>query len=181
MIAKLGFVFILAVFGVLMFVGGVLAPSSLRQSVAVFEKQANQKLNAMFGKAASASSAASAPGASASAAASAPAAAKADPIPAESLLLPTPLPDNAQYAVQAGWFADAGQANALGKRIKELKLPFDKVLDVVDQAGQRWSVVPVGPYATADEARTARAGIARDLSLNDSLPLILLPAPKPKS
>jgi cell division septation protein DedD len=181
MIAKLGFVLILAVFGVLMFVAGLLAPPSLRQSVSGFEKQTNQKLNAIFGKAEATSPVANTSASAGSATASKSAAAKADPIPAESLLLPTPLPDNAQYAVQAGWFSDAEQASALGKRIKKLKLPFDKVLDVVDQAGQRWSVVPVGPYATADEARTARADIARDLSVGDSLPLILLPAPKPKS
>lgn len=172
MIAKLGFVLILAVFGALMFAGGTLAPESLRQSATAFAKQASQKLSAVFVKTASAS-------ASGAAAVSVPPA--ADPIPAEDLLIPTPLPDKGQYAVQVGQFADAAQANALGKRIRELQLPFDKVLDVVDQAGQRWAVVPVGPYASPDDARTARAAIARELHLSDALPLILLPAEKPKS
>jgi len=179
MITKLGFVLILAVFGVLMFFGGILAPDSLKQPAAGFVKQASGALGAVLGKTAPASAAGAA--ASASAKAAAAPEAKADPIPAESLLIPTPLPDKGQYAVQVGHFADAAQANALGKRIKQLQLPFDKVLDVVDQAGQRWAVVPVGPYANPDDARTARADIARDLQVSDSLPLILLPAAKPKS
>lgn len=187
MIAKLGFVLILAVFGALMFAGGMLAPESLRQSATLFAKQASQKLSAVFVQTASASAASAPPAGAASASASASGAAAvsvppaADPIPAEDLLIPTPLPDKGQYAVQVGQFADAAQANALGKRIKELQLPFDKVLDVVDQAGQRWSVVPVGPYASPDDARTARAAVARELHLSDALPLILLPAEKPKS
>ena len=185
MIAKLGFLLVLAVFGALMFAGGMLAPEPLRQSATALAKEAGRKWSSVSAKAASASSATAAASASsaagASAAASTPAEAKADPIPAESLLLPTPLPEKGQYAVQVGQFADATQADVLGARVKASKLPFDKVLDVMDQAGQRWSVVAVGPYASPDEARTARAAIARELQVTDSLPLIMLPAPKPKS
>jgi cell division protein FtsN len=181
MIAKFGFTLILAVFGALMFFGGILAPESIKRPATDFAQRAAQKFNDVFSKTAPAKADAAAATGVAPTASAAGAAKAADPIPAEALLIPTPWPEAGQYAVQAGQFADAAQADALGKRIKEMKLPFDKVLDVVDQAGQRWAVVAVGPYASADAARGARVAIASDLHLSEALPLILLPAAKPKS
>lgn len=177
MIAKLGFILIVAVFGALMFAAGIFAPQSLRQPV----QQMTQQAKAWFAAAGKSGDSVAAPAASptdSSASASAQAD-KADPIPAESLLIPAPLPDKGQYGLQVGQFASAEQAGQLGSRIKSLRLPL-ALLDVVDQAGKRWSIVALGPYASPDEARMARVPALRDLGLNESLPLILLPPPKAK-
>lgn len=176
MIAKLGFVLIVAAFGALMFIAGILAPASVRQPVGMFAQQTIKQLTPVAEKKIAGDAASAAAAASSS---SAPQAEKSKPVPAESLLIPSPLPDKGQYALQAGQFTHAEQANALAAHIKELGLPFDKVIDVVDQAGKNWSVVPVGPYGSLDEARTVRLPVARNLGMDEALPLILLPqAPK---
>lgn len=190
MIAKLGFTLIVALFGALMFAGGMLSPGAWQQSVTGLTRQLEQIVGEFIGKkntapvanapATAKSPVSAAPSSSAAPAASVPKAAKDDAIPAESLLIPTPLPDKGAYAVQVGQFTDASQANAVGSRIKALNLPFDKVIEVVDQSGNRWSIVPVGPYANLDDARTARIAVARALQLSDALPLIVLPPEKPK-
>lgn len=177
MIAKLGFILIVAVFGALMFAAGMFAPQSLRQPVQTMTQQAKAWF-AATGKS-SDSAAVPAAGSTASSASASAQADKTDPIPAESLLIPAPLPDKGQYGLQVGQFASAGQAGELSSRIKSMKLPL-ALLDVVDQAGKRWTVVALGPYASPDEARMARASALRDLGLNESLPLILLPPPKAK-
>lgn len=183
MIAKLGFILIVAIFGALMFAAGALAPDSIRQPMTEHARKA-ARLVLPASAVAAANSAGTgnkaAPG-NTPGAVSAPDAAKGTPLPADSLLLPTPLPDKGQYALQAGRFASAADAAALGARIKDLKLPFDKVLEVVDQNGQHWSIVPVGPYASVDEARMARVAVAREIGTDDSLPVILMPPAKPKS
>lgn len=179
MIAKLGFILIVAVFGALMFAAGMLAPESLREPVRATTQQAKAWL-AAGGKKTDDSAATAAPAANStdsSASASARADKAADPILAESLLIPSPLPDKGQYGLQVGQFASAEQAGQLGSRIKSLRLPF-ALLDVVDQGGKRWTVVALGPYASPDEARMARMPALHDLGLNESLPLILLPPPK---
>lgn len=195
MIAKFGFVLVLIVFGALMFTGGVLAPDSLRQSVAATAKQVTNQVKLPFSRSGLAETTASsatspakegktAPAQSPAGGNTAPAAAadtNSQPVPIESLLIPTPMPEKGRYAVQAGLFTDNEQADALARRIQEMKHPFDKVLEVVDQAGRQWSLVPVGPYASAEEARTAAAMVAQDLRVNQTLPLIFLPSEKPES
>jgi len=192
MFAKIGFLLVLALFGALLFGVGVLAPASWRQSAADIVQQAEKQAGALFGKAAPAlvtthangTSGAESTTAAASAsvaAASAPAAGKPDPIPAGSLQLPVPLPEKGLYAVQLGQFTDPARADDVAARARASSLPVDKVLEVVDQGGMRWFVVPVGPFVTLDEARSARAGVAQAMQLGDDLPLILLPAEKPKS
>lgn len=181
MTSKLGFILLVVVFGALMFLAGAIAPASIRKPLDAFGQKtmarfadtgASQAANANAHDPVSASNPALA-----SAADHAPSGkAKEEPVWAESLLIPTPLPEKAQYALQAGQFASAEEANALGVRIKALHLPFVKVFDVVDQAGVRSTVVPVGPYASPDAARAARGSIARELGLAGPLALILLPA-----
>ena len=174
--------------GALMFAAGTVVPESIRQKVAEPAEQLFGQLAAVTNSvtgaekedSASAENASTASPATAGAAAAAPAAAKAEPIPIQDLLIPSPLPDKAQYALQAGQFESVEDANALGARIKAAKLPFDKVIEVIDQGGKQWSIVPIGPYDSADAARTARMPVAQALGIDLSLPLILLPPPKPK-
>lgn len=177
MIAKFGFIFVVAIFGVLMFIAGVIAPESIRIPVDAFAKQTVARVTSLrTEKAAGASATDPASGGVAAPVVAEAAAIKPDPIWEESLLVPTPAPEKAQYGLQAGRFAHAADADALAERVKALHLPLFKVLDVVDKAGIRSSIVAVGPYASQEEARTARPAIARDLSLTGPLTLILLPA-----
>lgn len=164
MIAKLGFLIVVLLFGALMFVAGTLAPENLRSPVAAFGRHVAAKLTAAAGDAKAAP-----------ASASAEAGKEPPPIPSESLQLPVPLPAQGQYALQAGQFAVPEPAAALAKRLQAAGVPF-QVLPVVDRAGQRWSLVAAGQYGSVDEARTARLRLADDLGISGALPVILLPA-----
>jgi len=152
------------------------APASSAASASASAK-ASASAPASAGASASASAAASA-GAAASAPAAASAAASADDaVFAETLLLPPDLPEGAQVGLQLGLYADAGQAQELGKRIAALKLPY-KIIASIDRAGQRWSVVALGPFAGKEEARLARQPAGQELGGKDEMPLILWPKPK---
>ncbi|WP_141213318.1 SPOR domain-containing protein [Janthinobacterium sp. PC23-8] len=176
MIARFGFIFLLLGFGLLMFAAGLLAPASLRQPVQGWSAQ----LLALAGQEAArvpAASAAIAPARSAAApAAAAPAA--APPVPAESLLLPTPLPAKGSYGVQAGQFATLDAAQALLRQMRSLYLPCMPPIAVVDRTGLQSFVAAVGPYASLAEAREARRQVAQSLQ-QLTPPLILLPAAPP--
>jgi cell division protein FtsN len=189
MIPKIAFMLAVVLFGFAMFVAGTMAPDSLRLAVPA-------RLNALVARfvppsaaqTAALSKPSTAPvkpatvaaGIPAANAASAVTAGKPVQIAAQTLLIPTPLPDQAQYALQAGQFSSEDDAGALGRQITALKLPLGGVLNVVDQAGRSWSVVAIGPYASIDDARTARASVSTILGIDSSLSVIMLP-PKPKT
>lgn len=190
MISKAALALMVVVSGASLFLAGIVAPESFRTQAG----QAVAQLTAQLVPASQASAKAEdkpAPDAVTAAILAAspatpvemeaqPAAVKTEPIPIQNLLIPSPLPDQAQYALQVGQFENVDDANTLGATIKNLKLPFDKVLDVIDQSGKQWAIVPIGPYASADEARTARLPVAQALGILTPLPLILLPPPKAK-
>jgi cell division septation protein DedD len=190
--AKLGGTLMLAAVGGLAFLAGVAAPDSLRSSLPILGAakppaaapaltSADSAAAATPTTAAPAFSAANPASAAASAAAASapPAAAKPDPILLESLQVPVSPPAGGKYALQAGQFASEDVAIALGARIKQQKLPFDQTIKTVDQGGKIWYIVPIGPYATLDEARAARTQVALKLDLSGGLPAIMLPPPPP--
>jgi hypothetical protein len=178
MMAKFGFVLLLAVFGGVMFLCGVLAPAALRDPVSGAADRTVAQLESALGrKAAPAGAAPAAAGASAGASAKGGPA----PVPAEQLLLPAPLPEKGRFAVEAGRFTDAQPAQELGKRLQSLRLPVVNVIEAVDQGGAHWWIVPVGPYASPAEARAGRVRVAQELKVDSLLPLIMLPAQAPKA
>lgn len=163
MFAKLGFLLAVVCFGALMFVAGTLAPENVRAPVATFGRAVVAKLPGQ-GEAPKA----------ATEEAKAGAAQEPPPIASESLQLPVPLPAKGEYALQAGQFAVPEPAEELGKRLQKADVPFE-ILPVVDKDGQKWSLVAAGKYATPEEARTARMGLAERLGITGGLPVILMP------
>ncbi|HUX41106.1 MAG TPA: SPOR domain-containing protein [Rectinemataceae bacterium] len=95
-------------------------------------------------------------------------------IPAEQLLVPVPLPNNGQYALQAGQFASMDGAVAVDRRIMTVGL-VSSVIPVVDNSGQYWYIIAVGDYPSPVEARDQRSSISAELGISDNLPVILLP------
>lgn len=166
MLSKLFFVLILFLFGACLFVAGVLAPESVKAPTADIARGAMAKLPFV-------SATGSASGAKpANEEKKTPADA---PVPAESLLLPTPLPAQGQYALQIGQFGSAESAGVLLKRAQTAGV-VAKTIAAVDRSGQTWWIVAVGSYAQPEEARTARIAIAREISALEEMPVILLPA-----
>ena len=92
----------------------------------------------------------------------------------EQLLVPTPLPENGEYGLQAGKFSSAGGAEALRSRILASGLP-SSVIPVVDSDGLYWFIVSVGSFESPDDARASRSLISIELGISEQLPLILLP------
>lgn len=188
MLGKLGLLVVLATFGIVMFVAGMHAPDSLRSSFSKINQHFSE-IREIYptGVEGKSPGKPAAPSTSmlqkkqATVVSQSAETQVADTLPSESLLLPTPLPDKAQYGVQVGRFSDTSQAQALSKRILKMKLRFQSILSVVDQGGNRWAIVPIGPYSSVDEARTAGIFISSSLQLEESLPLILWPAAKPKN
>jgi cell division septation protein DedD len=188
--SKYGYTAVLAGVGALMFFAGLSAPDSLRSNLspggaaaasakasAPMAAGASASASAADAATPSASSAASAPAPAASPAAASASASASAPILLESLQIPNPAPAAGQYALQAGQFASEDAAVALGVNLKQQKLPFDKPIKTVDQGGKIWYLVPIGPYASLDEARQARTQIALKINLGGALPAILLPPP----
>ncbi|MFL6623223.1 MAG: SPOR domain-containing protein [Sulfurifustis sp.] len=164
MIAKLGFILIVAIFGVLMFIAGAIAPDAIRRP-----------LLGMVGTPTSANPQTAAAPAPAVASSSTPPATESDDLPYDALLLPTPLPAQGLYALQLGSYTEAASADTWMERVRHQGFPVKK-LTVKDQNGARWIVVAVGRYASPDEARTARASTARRLNWVEPLAVIRLPA-----
>jgi len=92
----------------------------------------------------------------------------------EQLLVPTPLPENGEYALQAGKFSSAEGAEALRSHILASGLP-SSVIPGVDTDGLYWFIVSVGSFESPDEARVSRSSISSQLGISEQLPLILLP------
>lgn len=177
MIAKLGFVLIVLLFGVLMFAAGMLAPDRLRLSV---QSGAEQLLKP---DAAATSTTANAEDPDTTAQTEQTedtSAAEPEPLPYETLLVPSPLPDPAQFALQIGLYTDSTSTDTLNRRITALGYPT-QIIPVIDGKGLHWLLLAAGEYASADEARAARGPLSRDLGNSQPLTLILLPPPPPKT
>ena len=170
MIAKLGFILIVLLFGALMFVAGTLAPKAVREPIVNAAGQLMARLPTSGDAKSASRDAPSEAGTSAG---------KEDdkPLPYETLLLRRPLPDKAQFALQVGVFAEAAGADPLLGRLRKLGYR-SKAIPVVDQNGALWVVLAAGQFASPDDARAARGPLSRGLGLNQSLTLILLPPEK---
>ena len=175
MIAKFGFILLVILFGALMFIVGTMAPPSLHSYVAagianVVPHSAVMKAGTTGADTNTASGAASAP-------------AKGDdknkPLPYQSLLLRSPLPAKAQYALQAGMFSDAAAANGLNARLTKLGYP-SQIIAVVDTDRQTWQVVAAGSFGSLNDTDAARIRLEQTLGLAQPPSTIVLPpSPKP--
>jgi len=94
----------------------------------------------------------------------------------ELLLLPTPLPENGKYALQAGKFSYVGAADELRRRVRALGL-LSSTIPVVDKDGLYWFIVSVGSFESLDAARASRISISSQLLISE-LSIILLPPEK---
>lgn len=171
MIAKLGFILLVLAFGLGMFVAGSLAPASLRQAITAKSRQLGVPWAGPAKKAAAPTAAPPA------------ADAKKGPqqIAYQSLLLHSPLPAKAKYALQVGMFSDAAEADEMSQRIDALGLAYPvRVIAVVDPDHLPWQVVAVGDFDTLAAAYSARAPITARLGLAQPPSLLLLPPPKKK-
>jgi len=97
----------------------------------------------------------------------------------EQLQLPTPLPENGKYALQAAKFSFAEGAEELRSRALTVGLT-SSIIPVVDKDGLYWFIVSVGSFESPDDARASSTSISSQLGISEQLPLILLPPEKPK-
>jgi septal ring-binding cell division protein DamX len=187
MYAKYGFALMFVVSSALTFIAGLLAPDAWRDSAGRLAAPAVATVPAKpAAPATPAKPAVPAAPAKPAAAAPAPAAAVTPvdgqvpagqaAVPLETLAVPVPAPAARAYALQAAQFASAGAADALVAGIRRQGMPSPAAIKAVDQGGRFWYVVAIGPYATLDEARAARAAAALRLQLPGALPAIVLPA-----
>lgn len=163
MLAKGGLILLIAAFGALLFGAGAVAPDSLRRPIGELAQRAAALVAPKPAPAApkAAESKPPAPGA----------------LPWSALLVPTPAPAKGRYALLAGQFANAEDAEARAKLVKDAGLAV-AVLAVTDAQDKRWSVVAAGNYDSSDDARAARRGVAPRLHLLEPVPVILLPPSK---
>lgn len=169
MIAKFGFVLLFLAFGVLMFLLGMNLPASLKQHIPLIEQPAP----AVAGPAKPATA-----GKPATPAAATPA--KDAPPPLANFMLPTELPKDGRYALQAGLFTTQAEADALAARINALHLPKIQATSfaVRDRAGQDWWLASAGERSSPDDLAVVQNWLQQRLGLIP-MPVILLPAAKP--
>lgn len=165
MLLKLVFVLAVALFGVLMFIAGALAPDKVRTPTAALSQKVVASLPFLGEEKPAAAKAEAEPKK----------AADAPPLPIESLLLPTPLPAKASYALQVGQFGPVEAADLVLKRVTAAGFPGVKIA-VVDRAGQPWWIIAAGQFANPDEARNGRQNIAQAIGATEEIPIVLLPA-----
>ncbi len=170
MIAKFGLILLVLVFGALMLLVGLMAPDSIRRPLA--------GLGGRLQPPRVAAKLPSAPAPSASPAAKS-AETQPQPIPYQTLLIPSPLPPDGQYALQLGSYPTSSGAAVWVKRVQDSGVPVSQIA-VLDQNGERWFAVAAGQYTSPDEARAARISLSRTLALTQPLTVIRLP-PKPAS
>jgi len=172
MIAKFGFILLVILFGAVMFIAGTMAPPSLHSYVAtgianIVPHSTVMKTGTTGADTNTASGAAGAP-------------AKGDdknkPLPYQSLLLRSPLPAKAQYALQVGMFSDMTAANAMNAQLTKLGYP-SSIIAVVDTDQQTWQVVAAGNFGNLDDADAARIRLAQALKLAQPPSTIVLPPP----
>ena len=172
MFAKLGLILLVSVFGVLLFVLGLLAPESMRLPVMrVVQEVTTSHQSALHPPQQSHTA-----GTALTRAKQPP---EPAPIPYRQLLIQTPLPLGGLYALQLGQYPTAANAAASIERVRATGVPVTAI-GIVDDNGQRWTTVAAGQYASPDDARAARISLARTLTLTQALPVIRLPT-KPAS
>jgi hypothetical protein len=169
MIAKIGFVLLLIVFGVLTFLMWVFMPGDARGRLPgieeVLRSGAKPGTPAPTGKQGQAPT----PPAPAATAGKAP--------PLESLLIPPGAPGKARYTLQLGIFPDQAEADVLTIQVDALHLPGLKtrILPVRDRAGQPWWIAAAGDQDAPKALESARVAIGERLALN-AIHAIQLPA-----
>lgn len=175
MFAKLGLIMLIALFGALAFVGGMMAPGQWRAPM--------QELAASW-RAHAAVPVAPAP-VSAAATAATPAR-SASAVSTQALLLatdvgaPSPAAGQPAYALQLGQFVAAGDADALEGQAQRLGLPLWRIA-AVDPDHASWTVLAAGRFPSPAAAQDAAARVQTVLKLA-STPVIRLPAEgKPSS
>lgn len=168
MLLKLFFVLLVMLYGALMFIGGTIAPDSIRLPTARIAQQVTDQLP-LFGKKAEAPATAAAPDK---------AAAQETPVPQESLLLPSPLPAQGAYALQIGQFSSPEAAELLRKRAAANNLAV-RILATVDRQGQNWWLTVITGYTSPDEAKTQRPAVAQLINGIEEAPILLLPPSPP--
>jgi len=174
MFAKLGLILLIALFGALAFVGGMMAPGQWRAPM--------QELAASW-RAHAAVPAAPVP---VSAATAATPARSASAVSTQALLLatdvgaPSPAAGQPAYALQLGQFVAAGDADALEGQAQRLGLPLSRIA-AVDPDHASWTVLAAGRFPSPAAAQDAAARVQAVLKLA-STPVIRLPAEgKPSS
>lgn len=201
--AKMGFIVLLLVFGGLLFVVGIQAPDDVRGKLQETFAKISQIIQNKTGgapaapqDAASKDATAQAPQAPAAdgnnAQAAAPAAPVADkgaadakgkkdaPIAYKTLLLSSTAPAKAKYAIQLRLSRNSQDI----AYYQSLLTPFgykSQVLSVVvgkDPAD--WQLLAVGQFDSIDDAQDSGFTLAKELSLPQAPPTIMLPPPPPK-
>lgn len=166
MLMKLFFILLVLLFGLLMFVTGVLAPPGVNRETARIAHQVMAMLPLGAGPSTPAGDVVKSPGEEK--------APEETPVPTETLLLPTPLPAQGLYALQLGQFGNGDGADVLLARVRTAGIEVRKIA-AVDRNGQAWWIVAAGSYPQPDEARTARSMMAREVGILEEMPIILLP------
>lgn len=166
MLMKLFFVFLVLLFGLLMFVTGVLAPTEVSKETSRIAHKVMSALPIGGTSTAPAEEPPQPPGQGKNQ--------EEAPVATETLLLPTPLPAQGLYALQLAQFGNAASAEILMTRLKAAGIT-GKVIRAIDKQGQTWWIVAAGSYGQPDEARTARPVIAKEIGGITEMPVILLP------
>jgi len=177
--SKIAFVLVVIVFGIVMFVAGLLAPAALK---APYDVTLPQWLPTSLSKLIPIKSVAAAGAAVAAATPAAAGGAKAASAPAAialtSLLVPATPAANTVYALQVALLATADQAADSAAPFTAAQVPV-KILNVTTEDGKAWVLVAAGNYNSYDDARTQQTVLAQQFHLLDLPPVIVLPPPKP--
>jgi cell division septation protein DedD len=168
MLAKIGLIAVVVLFGALLFVLGMLMPDSVRAGLTTRFTAATQT---------TVSAQKRMPAKNAAAIAAAPPAAKNSPPPVQfkELLVPTPAPLDRVYALQIGRFPTSAAADVVAKRAAGAGLPT-ATIDMIDADGEDFKLVTAGRYSSPEDARAARISLTRKLELAQPLEVIMLPA-----
>jgi hypothetical protein len=164
MIAKLGFVLLFVIFGVLTLMMGVFATDDARGRLPGIEQivqggdastTARQMRPSPQGAAANQSRL---PEATSSAKA----------VAQDKLPIPAGAPGKVRYTVQLGMFADQAAADALVAQIEAMHLPGIKANTVAvrDRAGRSWWIAAAGDQDAPEALESARFWLSEKLSLS---------------
>lgn len=180
MLRKLGFVIVLLLFGALMFVAGLLAPSRVREPVADWSHGVVGELSGGGTNAGETAAATGAAGDGDAFGGNGDAEKDGKGQPYADLVLPTPLPPKGRYALQVEILTGRNAARPLVSQL-DASDHEPRLIPVTDPAGDDWFVVAAGRFGDPDAARTARPDLKRALgSPTRPLPVILLPEKKKK-
>ena len=175
LLSKLGFLILIAAFGVLAVMSGLTMPQSLRQKLPVlphglakqFPALSKLTLPALPGKKAAAPVAAKAQ------------AKKPPPPPIESLMIPSPLPAKGSYGLQLGLYPEKEGAQGMAARVNGFKLPGigAKTMEIQGGDGKTWFVAYAGEAGNPSDLEATKLRLEDLLSLQSLRP-ILIPQPK---